>query len=75
MKANTLIFGVLLGLLGAGAGVSAAASEIVQTDPIGVAIGVDIVAGDGTVFARYDLADHSQGGSLRAYLEAERDRN
>jgi hypothetical protein len=38
-------------------------------------MGVEIVADDGSVFARYDLADRSQQGALRAYLEAERGRN
>jgi hypothetical protein len=38
-------------------------------------VGVEIVADDGSVFARYDLASRSQRGKLRAYLEAERDRN
>jgi hypothetical protein len=38
-------------------------------------IGVEIVADDGRVFARYDLASHSQRGQLRAYVEAERYRN
>ena len=47
------------------------ASKIAPADRIGV----EIVADDGRVFARYDLHDRSQRGSLRAYLEAERDHN
>ncbi len=39
------------------------------------AVGVEIVADDGSVFARYDLADRVQLGKLRAYLEAEKGRN
>jgi hypothetical protein len=53
------------------ASLPAAASKIVPADRIGV----EIVADDGRVFARYDLHDRSQQGSLRAYLEAERGHN
>jgi len=38
-------------------------------------VAVEIVADDGRVFARYDLADRSRHGELRAYLEAEQGRN
>ena len=71
MRSNSLILCTLLGFLGTAIPIAAWASERIQTDQIGV----EIVADDGRVFARYDLADRSQHGKLRAYLEAERGRN
>ncbi len=71
MKCNTLICSALLTCLGAAMNSTAAASEGIRANQVGV----EIVAGDGSVFARYDLADRSQHGELRAYLEAERGRN
>jgi len=71
MKPNTLIFGILLSFLSLAMSTTAAASERIEPDQIGV----EIVADDGSVFARYDLADRSQRGTLRAYLEAERGHN
>ncbi len=71
MKRNTLIYGVLLSCLGAAMSAPATASEMIRTHQVGV----EIVAEDGSVFARYDLADRSRHGELRAYLEAQRGRN
>ena len=71
MRTNTLIMYALFSFLGAATPVTAWASERIRTEQIGVSI----VADDGSVFARYDLADRSQRGKLRAYLEAERGRN
>ncbi|NCF83002.1 MAG: hypothetical protein GWP74_15460 [Proteobacteria bacterium] len=71
MRTNTLILYALFSFLGAATPITAWASERIQTEQIGVSI----VADDGSVFARYDLADRSQRGKLRAYLEAERGRN
>jgi hypothetical protein len=51
--------------------VTAAASETIRANQVGV----EIVAEDGSIFARYDLADRSRHGELRAYLEAELGRN
>jgi hypothetical protein len=51
--------------------ITAAASEPIPANQVGV----EIVAEDGSVFARYDLADRSRHGELRAYLQAERGRN
>jgi hypothetical protein len=55
------------------AGLSASASATQPMPP--PQVDVEIVADDGRVFARYDLADRSQRGKLRAYLEAEKGRN
>ena len=71
MRTITLIMCALFSFLGAATPVTAWASERIRTEQIGVSI----VADDGSVFARYDLADRSQRGKLRAYLEAERGRN
>ncbi len=71
MKRNTLIYSVLLSCLGAAMSAPATASEMIRTDQVGV----EIVAEDGSVFARYDLADRSRHGELRAYLKAQRGRN
>ena len=71
MRCNTLIFSAFLASLGAAINVTAVASEVIRVDRVGV----EIVADDGSVFARYDLLDRSERGMLRAYLEAERDRN
>ena len=71
MYHNTLIKSAFLVFACTVASFPAAASKIVPADRIGV----EIIADDGRVFARYDLSDRSQPGSLRAYLEAERGRN
>ena len=71
MGLNSLIYSVLILFFGAATGVTAAASEAISADQIAV----EIVADDGSVFARYDLASYSRRGNLRAYLEAERGRN
>jgi hypothetical protein len=71
MRCNTLIYSVLLISLGTAMNVTAAASEVIRTDQVGV----EIVAEDGSVFARYDISDRSGRGKLRAYLQAERGRN
>lgn len=57
--------------IGATPNIVAAASEAIVADRIDV----EIVADDGRVFARYDLAQHAQRGQMRAYLEAERHHN
>lgn len=67
MKTKSLIFIALLTTLAAGAKASAGMPA--------APVGVEIVADDGSVFARYDLADRSERGKLRAYLEAERGRS
>jgi hypothetical protein len=67
MNAKALILGSLL----ACPGLAASASEVVRASDVGI----QIVADDGSVFARYDLRDRSRGGKLRAYLEAEHGRN
>ena len=71
MRPDTLILNSLLICLGAVTSVAATASEVVRPDQVGV----EIVAEDGSVFARYDLGSRSRHGELRAYLEAERGRN
>ena len=71
MSPNTLIFSTFLTCLGVAASVTATASEVMRSDRVGV----EIVADDGSVFARYDISDGSGRGKLRAYLEAERGRN
>lgn len=71
MRFKSLIYSVFLLLIGTTASVTSAASEAILADRIGV----EIVADDGRIFARYDLASFSQRGQLRAYLEAERGRN
>ncbi len=71
MRCNRLFYSVFLTTLGAMMNVTAAASEPIRANQVGV----EIVAEDGSVFARYDLADRSRHGELRAYLEAERGRN
>jgi hypothetical protein len=71
MDHNILIRSAFLALACTAASFPAAASTIVPADRIGV----EIVADAGRVFARYDLHDRSQQGALRAYLEAERERN
>jgi len=71
MISNLLKYSVFALLVGATASITAAASEVTVADRIEV----EIVADDGRVFARYDLASRSQRGQLRAYLEAERHRN
>lgn len=67
MKPKSLILFSLLACL------SAPASAM-QPLPAS-AVDIEIVADDGSVFARYDLADRSRGSKLRAYLEAEKGRN
>ncbi len=71
MRSNSLKYRAFALLVGAAVSISTAASEAVVTDRVDV----EIVADDGRVFARYDLAKRSQGGQLRAYLEAERHHN
>lgn len=71
MNRNLLIKSVFLTCFCLAASFPAAASRIAPA----AGIDVEIVAGDGSVFARYDLHDRSRRGSLRAYLEAERGRN
>ena len=71
MRCNRLIYSAFLACLGATMNVTAAASETIRENQLGV----EIVAADGSVFARYDLADRSRHGELRAYLEAEQGRN
>lgn len=71
MRSNRLIYSVFLTALGAMMNITAAASEPLPANQVGI----EIVAEDGSVFARYDLADRSRYGELRAYLEAERGRN
>ena len=71
MRCNRLIYGAFLTTLGAAMNVTATASETVLANQVGV----EIVAEDGSVFVRYDLADRSRHGELRAYLEARRGRN
>jgi hypothetical protein len=64
MKVNLLIPMLLLLVFGSASG-----------SVPGHGIEVEIVADDGSRFARYDLASASRGGDLRAYLQAERGRN
>ena len=71
MSCNILIYSAFLIALGTTMNVTAAASETIRAKQLGV----EIVAEDGSVFARYDLADRSRHGELRAYLEAEQGRN
>ncbi len=71
MRDNQLIFSSLLVFLGVVMSAATMASGVVRTHQVGI----EIVADDGSVFARYELLDGSQGETLRAYLEAERDRN
>ena len=71
MRPNTLILTSLLTCAGAVTSATATASEVIRPHQVGV----EIVAGDGSVFARYDLASRPERGKLRAYLEAERGRN
>ncbi len=71
MRCNTLIYSTFLTCLGVTMNATAAASETIPANQVGV----EIVAADGSVFARYDLADRSRHGELRAYLEAEQGRN
>jgi hypothetical protein len=71
MRCNGLIYSAFLTALGATMNITAAASEPIRANQVGV----EIVAEDGSVFARYDLADRSRHGELRAYLEAQRGRN
>jgi len=71
MRVNTLIFSSLLICSGVVTSATAVASEALRAHQVGV----EIVADDGSVFARYDLLDASQHEKLRAYLEAERGRN
>lgn len=67
MNTKSLIFLALLTTLAAPAGA--------YSEPPRAPVEVEIVADDGRVFARHDLADRSQHGKLRAYLEAERGHN
>lgn len=67
MSAKSLILIPLLTFLGTPASATVALP--------GPTVGVEIVADDGSVFARYDLADRAERGKLRAYLEAEKGRN
>ena len=67
MNTKSLIFITLL--------TSIAAWTNASASPPGPRVEVEIVADDGRVFARYDLADQSTYGKLRAYLEAEHGRN
>jgi len=71
MAYNTLILGSLLTCLGIVFNTAAASPEAVRAHQVGV----EIVADDGSEFARYDLASRSEHGKLRAYLEAKRGRN
>ena len=71
MSSNLLIKSAFLALACATVSLPAAATSIAPANRVGV----EIVADDGRVFARYDLHDRSQRGALRAYLEAERGRN
>ena len=71
MRPNTLISSLLLAFAGAVTSVTVTASEVIRAHHVGV----EIVADDGSVFARYDLASRPERGKLRAYLEAERGRN
>ena len=71
MRSNSLKYRAFALLVGATVSIGTAASEAVVTNRVDV----EIVADDGRVFARYDLAKHSQSGQLRAYLEAERHHN
>ena len=64
MKVNVLISMLLLLVFG-----SASGSES------GHGVEVQIVADDGSRFARYDLVSASPGGDSRAYVQAERGRN
>jgi hypothetical protein len=64
MKANVLISMFLLLVFGSASG-----------SVPGHGIEVEMVADDGSRFARYDLAGASRGGDLRAYVQAERGRN
>jgi len=70
MRCNTLIYSVLVANLGVAMNATASASEVARTDRVGV----EIVADDGSVFARYDISDPSGRGERRAYLQAERGR-
>ena len=70
MKTKSLIFMTVLATLSTVAAVAEASAGVPAPQ-----VGVEIVADDGRVFARYDLADRYQQGQLRAYLEAERGRN
>jgi hypothetical protein len=71
MKSNSLIYYALIIFLGPATSITSAASEAIVADRISV----EIVADDGRIFTRYDLASDSRDGQLRAYLEAERGRN
>jgi len=71
MRVNPLIYSSFLLGVSMLANTGAAAS----TMPPLAQVGVEIVADDGSVFARYDLSDRSQQGKLRAYLEAQQERN
>lgn len=71
MRCNTLIYSVLMTTLGTAMNVTATASEVIRTGQVGV----EIIADDGSTFARYDISDRSGRGKLRAYLQAERGRN
>ena len=62
MNAKSLILFMVLAI-------SSASASATRPAPV-PGVGVEIVADDGSVFARYDLADRSQPGKLRAYLEA-----
>lgn len=67
MRAKALILFLFLGCLSA----SVSAMQPIPAP----AVGVEIVADDGSVFARYDLADRSHRGKIRAYLEAVKGHN
>ena len=69
MRCNSLKYSVFALLACATVGITA--SEALVADQISV----EVVADDGRVFARYDLESYSQRRLLRAYLEAERQRN
>jgi len=71
MSSNSLKYRAFALFIGATLSIGTAASEAIVADRIDV----EIVADDGRVFARYDLAKQSQRGQLRAYLEAERQHN
>ena len=71
MRSNSLKYRAFALLIGATLSVTTGASEAIVAEQIDV----EIVADDGRVFARYDLARHAQRGQLRAYLEAERHHN
>jgi hypothetical protein len=71
MNRNTLILSALIASSGAWTCAPALASETIRANQPSV----EIVADDGSVFARYDLATLSQRGKLRAYVQAEHGRN